>query len=128
MNPPIILVVDDETDFRAIISSVLERAGYGVVTAVDGMEALEKFETARPNMVLLDGHLPDLDGFEVCRRLRATPAGAKLPIILCTVRSAISNVSEGLAAGATGYLLKPFDPAELLSAVATALGIEKKKE
>lgn len=128
MNAIKILVVDDETDFRTIIASVLERAGYDVVTAVDGFEALEKFATAKPNLLLLDGHLPDLDGFEVCRRLRSTPAGAKVPIILCTVRSAISNVSEGLGAGATGYLLKPFDPSELLSAVTAALGVGKKKE
>lgn len=127
MSGKLILVVDDESDFRAIISRVLERAGYSVVAAPDGTEALALFAEARPGLVLLDGHLPDLDGFEVCRRLRATEAGAKVPIILCTVRSAISNVSEGLGAGATGYLLKPFDPAELLGAVAAALGEEQPK-
>ncbi len=116
-----ILVVDDERDFRAIISRVLERAGYAVVTAVDGAQALSVFAAERPDMVLLDGHLPDIDGFEVCRRLRQTEAGRAVPVVLCTVRSAISNVSEGLSAGATGYLLKPFDPAELLAAAKSAL-------
>lgn len=121
-----LLVVDDEKDFRAIISRILERAGYDVATAADGLSALETFAADPPDLVLLDGHLPDIDGFEVCRRLRKTAAGRTVPVILCTVRSAISNVSEGLGAGATGYLLKPFDPQELLAAVKAALEPESK--
>jgi DNA-binding response OmpR family regulator len=123
-----LLVVDDEKDFRAIISRILERAGYEVVTAADGGEALAAFAKERPELVLLDGHLPDIDGFEVCRRLRKTEAGRTVPVILCTVRSAISNVSEGLGAGATGYLLKPFDPQELLAAVKAALEPESESK
>ncbi|MBI3564127.1 MAG: response regulator [Elusimicrobia bacterium] len=119
-----VLVVDDEKDFRAIIGRIIERAGYDVVTAADGAEALARFAAEKPDMVLLDGHLPDIDGFEVCRRLRASPAGRDVPIVMCTVRSAISNVKDGLGAGATGYLLKPFDPQELLAAVKAALDPE----
>lgn len=119
-----ILVVDDEKDFRAIIGRILERAGYDVPTAADGAEALAKFASEKPDLVLLDGHLPDIDGFEVCRRLRATPAGRAVPVVLCTVRSAISNVKDGMGAGATGYLLKPFAPEELLAAVKAALAPE----
>jgi len=121
MGRPLILVVDDETDFRSIVSHVLDRGGYDVVTAVDGMEGLKLFAEREPDLVVLDGHLPDLDGIEVCRRMRATPRGEKVPILLCTVRAALSTVSEGLAAGATSYVLKPFDMEELLEAVAESL-------
>ncbi|MBI4370658.1 MAG: response regulator [Elusimicrobia bacterium] len=121
MPGALILVVDDEHDFRVIARHVLERGGYRVETASDGEEALRRFDALRPDLVVLDGHLPDLDGFEVCRRLRARPSGAKVPILLCTVRSALSTVAEGLAAGADGYVLKPFEMEELLARVAAAL-------
>ena len=126
MSAPLIMVVDDERDFRAIVSHVLERGGYQVVTAADGMEGLAAFESRRPDLVVLDGHLPDIDGFEVCRRLRARPDGKTVPILLCTVRSALSTVSEGFEAGATGYVLKPFEMEELLERVAAALKDAKK--
>jgi CheY-like chemotaxis protein len=117
----LILVVDDEHDFRAIVSHVLKRGGYDVVTAADGLEGLAKFAECAPDLVVLDGHLPDIDGFEVCRRLRATPLGRHVPILLCTVRSALSTVAAGFEAGATGYVLKPFEMEELLESVAEAL-------
>jgi DNA-binding response OmpR family regulator len=121
MSAPLILVVDDEHDFRAIVSHVLERGGYEVVTAADGAEGLRRFAEHAPDLVVLDGHLPDIDGFEVCRRLRATPRGKNVPILLCTVRSALSTVAAGFEAGATGYVLKPFEMEELLESVAEAL-------
>ena len=119
--PKLILVVDDEHDFRAIMSHVLVTGGYEVATAADGAEGLRVFAERGPDLVVLDGHLPDIDGFEVCRRLRATPRGAKVPILLCTVRSSLSTVAAGLEAGATGYVLKPFEMEELLEKVAAAL-------
>jgi DNA-binding response OmpR family regulator len=122
----LILIVDDEHDFRAIISHVLATGGYDVATAADGAEGLRVFAECNPDLVVLDGHLPDIDGFEVCRRLRATPRGAKVPILLCTVRSSLSIVAEGLAAGATGYVLKPFEMEELLEKVAEALKAAQK--
>jgi len=122
----LILVVDDEHDFRAIMSHVLVSGGYDVITAQDGTEGLRLFAERRPDLVVLDGHLPDIDGFEVCRRLRATPAGAKVPVLLCTVRSALSTVAAGLEAGATGYVLKPFEMEELLEKVDAALKASKK--
>jgi DNA-binding response OmpR family regulator len=121
MPKPLILVVDDEHDFRAIVSHVLATGGYEVTTAVDGGEALRLFAEKSPDLVVLDGHLPDIDGFEVCRRLRATAKGATVPILLCTVRSALSTVSAGFEAGATGYVLKPFEMEELLDKVSEAL-------
>jgi DNA-binding response OmpR family regulator len=121
MAKPRILVVDDERDFRAIVTHVLERGGYDVVTAADGAEGLKVFAQTSPDLVVLDGHLPDIDGFEVCRRIRALPNGKKVPILLCTVRSALSTVAAGFEAGATGYVLKPFEMEELLESVAEAL-------
>ena len=126
MSRPLILVVDDEHDFRAIMSHVLATGGYAVATAADGAEGLRLFAEREPDLVVLDGHLPDIDGFEVCRRLRATPLGAKVPVLLCTVRSALTTVAAGLEAGATGYILKPFEMEELLEKVASALEAAKK--
>lgn len=119
MKRPLILVVDDEHDFRAIATHVLERGGYEVVAAENGAEGLRLFKERAPDLMVLDGHLPDLDGFEICKRLRAD--GAKTPILLCTVRSALSTVAEGIEAGATDYVLKPFAMEELLERVAAAL-------
>jgi two-component system phosphate regulon response regulator PhoB len=124
MNPPLpelILVVDDESDFREIVQHVLERGGYRVVTASDGQEGLKLFAEQEPDLVVLDGNLPDLDGYEVCRRLRATPAGKTVPILMCTVRSALTTVSAAFEVGATGYVLKPFEMEELLESVGAAL-------
>jgi DNA-binding response OmpR family regulator len=122
----LILVVDDEHDFRVIVSHVLATGGYRVVTAADGMEALSKFEETEPDLVVLDGNLPDIDGYEVCRRLRATPRGAGVPVLMCTVRSAVSTVAAGFEAGITGYVLKPFEMEELLEKVGAALAAAQK--
>jgi DNA-binding response OmpR family regulator len=126
MAQPLVLVVDDEHDFRAIVSHVLKRGGYDVVTAEDGAEGLRVFAEREPDLIVLDGHLPDIDGFEVCRRIRATPEGGKIPILLCTVRSALTTVSAGFEAGATGYVLKPFEMEELLEKVSEALEAARK--
>ncbi len=121
MARALILIVDDEFDFRSIVSHVLQRGGYDVVAAADGMEALKLFAEREPDLVVLDGNLPDIDGFEVCRRLRKTERGRTVPILMCTVRSALTTVSAGLEAGATDYVLKPFEIEELLERVASAL-------
>ena len=126
--PKLILVVDDEHDFRVIVGHVLTTGGYRVVTAADGFEALRKFEESGPDLVVLDGNLPDIDGYEVCRRLRATPRGAKVPILMCTVRSAVATVEAGFEAGVTGYVLKPFEMEELLEKVAAALEASAKEK
>ena len=118
---PLVLVVDDEYDFRVIVAHVLEHGGYDTVLAGDGAEGLHLFEDRRPDLVVLDGNLPDMDGIEVCRRLRATEAGRDVPVLMCTVRSALDRVSAGLEAGATDYVLKPFETEELLARVRSAL-------
>lgn len=116
-----VLVVDDESDFREIASFLLEKLDYQVVTAKDGSEALAAFSESRPDLVILDGHLPDMDGLDVCRRLKSLPGGLETPVLLCTVRSSMENVSDALKAGAVDYLLKPFDADDFASRVAHAL-------
>lgn len=122
MDPrPLVLIVDDEHDFRAICAHVLDRGGYDTVTAEDGLKGLAAFSERRPDLVVLDGNLPDLDGIEVCRRLRKLPGGAAVPVLMCTVRSAVVSIQDGLDAGVTDYVLKPFEMDDLLERVADAL-------
>ncbi|MBI2385692.1 MAG: response regulator [Elusimicrobia bacterium] len=118
---PLVLIVDDEHDFRAICAHVLERGGYDTVTAPDGTAGLAAFTEHKPDLVVLDGNLPDLDGIEVCRRLRKLPGSEKVPVLMCTVRSAMVAIQEGLDAGITDYVLKPFEMDALLERVAGAL-------
>jgi DNA-binding response OmpR family regulator len=118
---PLILVVDDEHDFRAIVTHVLERGGYDVVSAPNGEDGIKMFSDYGPALVVLDGNLPDMDGIDVCRRIRQTEKGKTVPVVMCTVRSAVGTVGEGLSAGVTDYVVKPFEMEELLERVAKAL-------
>ncbi len=96
----LILVVDDERDFRAIVSHVLAIGGYAVVTAADGAEGLRLFDEREPDLVVLDGHLPDIDGFEVCRRLNSNPKTHFIPVVIVTALDSPSDRVRGLDAGA----------------------------
>ena len=118
---PLVLIIDDEHDFRVICAHVLERGGYDATTAPDGLAGLKAFAERKPDVVVLDGNLPDIDGLEVCRRLRKLPGGETVPVLMCTVRSAVVTISEGIEAGVTDYVLKPFEMEDLLERVADAL-------
>ncbi len=107
-----VLVVDDDADLLDLMTYALGREGFTVTTAIDGQQALQRWETERPDIVLLDGNLPKLDGFEVCRRIRH---GAKTPIIMLTARDEEADVLRGLQVGADDYVTKPFS-AKLLTA------------
>lgn len=108
-----ILVVDDDRAVRESLRRSLTFNGYTVVTAGDGVEALEKISSERPDAVVLDVMMPRLDGLEVCRRLRST--GDDLPILVLTARDSVSERVAGLDAGADDYLPKPFALEELLA-------------
>jgi DNA-binding response OmpR family regulator len=116
-----ILVVDDEPDFLAIVAHILKEKGYQVVTAPNGEDGLKAYAEEAPDLVILDGNLPDMDGFEICRRIRSRGPRPKTPILLCTVRSEVAPVAEGLGSGADDYILKPFEVSDLLSRVENAL-------
>jgi DNA-binding response OmpR family regulator len=106
----------------AMVSSRLERAGYDVVTAARGDEALRLVEENRPRLVLLDVEMPGLDGVEVARRIRADEALAGTFIVLLTSLSEASEVATGMAAGADAYLTKPFSPQDLQTQVEQLIG------
>lgn len=114
-----VLVVDDDRNLRKIIGTNLELAGFGVETAADGPEALEKIEGLLPDVVLLDLMMPHMDGYEVARRIRAhaNPAVANVPIIILTAKSETDDKLRGFEAGADDYITKPFGPQELLARV-----------
>ena len=114
-----VLVVDDDRNLRKIIGTNLELAGFGVETAADGPEALEKIEGLQPDVVLLDLMMPHMDGYEVARRIRAhqNPSVANVPIIILTAKSETEDKLRGFEAGADDYITKPFGPQELLARV-----------
>jgi DNA-binding response OmpR family regulator len=116
-----ILTVDDDERIRRLVQINLQRAGYRVSGAGDGIEGLEQIERERPDLVLLDVNMPRLDGIELLRQLRARPDTAALPVVMLTARSQDEDVLEGTRSGANYYLTKPFSPPELLAVVRQAL-------
>jgi DNA-binding response OmpR family regulator len=113
-----ILVVDDDVELLGLIGFALRQAGYLAITATQGGEALELFEREQPDLVILDVNLPVLNGFEVCRRIRAE---ATTPIMMLTARSSEEDQVQGLDGGADDYLTKPFSPRTLLARVRALL-------
>ena len=114
-----ILVIEDEPQMLLGLRDNLELEGYEVITAADGEEGLQKAISSAPDLVVLDVGLPDLDGFAVCRRLRAK--GLALPVLMLTARDAVPDRVTGLDAGADDYLVKPFASEELLARVRALL-------
>jgi len=115
--PETILVVDDDPDIARFVEVNLRSAGYDVSVASDGEEALEKAATLRPDLVLLDVMMPRIDGFEVAQRLRRNPQTSNTSIIMLTAKALSTDKVLGLTAGADDYIIKPFDPIELLARV-----------
>ena len=116
-----ILVVEDEGDLREVLAYNLTRERYRVSTARDGLTALDLVRKVRPDLVLLDLMLPDLDGVEVCRRIRADEALARTPIIMLTAKGEESDVVLGLGVGADDYVTKPFSVKEVVARVQAVL-------
>lgn len=114
-----ILVIDDEREYRALLSRILEAAGYDVVEAGTGAAGLKAYAEKTPDLMLVDVMLPDMLGYEFCKKVR--DEGARQPILICTVRSAVTSLAQGVKAGSTDYVLKPFEPQDLLRRVRTAL-------
>ncbi len=111
---PKILVVDDEPEAVELVRFNLEQAGFDVVAAADGAEALKRARSTVPSLILLDLMLPEIDGLEVCKMLRRDPATAALPIIMVTAKAAEIDRILGLELGADDYVTKPFSPRELV--------------
>lgn len=113
-----ILVVDDELEIVKLVRAYLERAGFAVVTASEGSQALAVFRHERPNLVVLDLNLPGMDGLDVCRALRRD---SDVPVIMLTARIEETDRLIGLELGADDYILKPFSPREVVARVRTVL-------
>jgi pilus assembly protein CpaE len=116
-----ILVVDDEIDSLKLIGLMLQRQGYEITAASSGAQALSKAVGEKPDLIILDVMMPDMDGYEVCKRLRGNPATQGIPIIMFTAKSLVDDKVAGFEAGADDYLTKPTHPAELASRVRAVL-------
>lgn len=116
-----ILIVDDDIDSLKLISLMLQRHGYDVVAASAGIQALSKASSDYPDLIILDIMMPDMDGYEVCRRLRADELTRGIPIIMFTAKTLVDDKVAGFEAGADDYLTKPTHPAELASRVKAIL-------
>ena len=116
---PQVLVVDDEPNIRELVQVALKFHGCSVTAAASGKDALRQAEAGRPDLIVLDVMLPDMDGFEVCRRLRA--AGNEVPVIFLTARDTSSDTVTGLAIGGDDYLTKPFSVEALVARVRAVL-------
>ncbi|MEN6625374.1 MAG: response regulator [Candidatus Sumerlaeia bacterium] len=108
-----ILLADDEEDVKIVLKMYLESKGFEVVTAYDGLDAIDQARREKPDVILLDLMMPVVDGFEVCRRLKADPATQPIPVIMVSAASHAESVQKGLAAGAVDYIVKPFEPESL---------------
>ena len=116
--PPTVLVVEDETSIASFVALYLKNAGYGVRTAATGSEALSQVAAATPALIVLDLMLPDIDGIEVCKRIRQR---SDVPILMLTARDEDVDKIIGLEVGADDYLTKPFNPRELVARVKSIL-------
>jgi len=119
---PLVLVADDDPDILTLVGFRLERAGYEVLPARDGEEALALALERQPDLAILDVMLPKLDGYEVTQRLRSNQATSGMPVILLTARVQEADITRGFEAGADDYIKKPFSPQELRARVQAILG------
>lgn len=116
-----ILIVDDDLDTLRLVGLMLQRQGYGIVAASNGHQALVMAESEMPDLIILDVMMPDMDGVEVTRRLRAAEATRDIPIIMFTAKTQVEDKIEGFEAGVDDYLTKPTEPRELLAHVRAVL-------
>ncbi|MFA7157857.1 MAG: hybrid sensor histidine kinase/response regulator [Kiritimatiellia bacterium] len=120
-SPPLILIVDDNPNNLNVLGNILQREACDIAVATDGQQALAFAGEEHPDLILLDVMMPGLDGFEVCRRLKAAPGTAGIPVIFLTARTEAEDIVNGFKAGAVDYVTKPFNSAELLARVRTQL-------
>ena len=113
----LILIVDDSASMRQLVSFALKDAGYDVIAAVDGKDAIGKVNGTKVDMVVTDLNMPNMDGIELIRQLRASAANKFTPVVMLTTESQDSKKQEGRSAGASGWIVKPFKPEKLLEVV-----------
>ncbi len=118
----IILAVDDSASIRQMVAFTLKSSGYEVVEAVDGMDGLDKAKAKTFNLILTDQNMPRMDGLTLIKSLRAMAQYKATPILMLTTESSDAMKQQGRAAGATGWLVKPFDPQKLVEVVKKVIG------
>jgi DNA-binding response OmpR family regulator len=121
-----VLVADDENDIRRLVVFTLKRAGFDIIEASDGRQALEQ-ALANANdvdLIILDVMMPYMDGYEVCRQLRANASTANVPVLFLSAKGQNYEIGQGLNAGATDYIVKPFVPKDLAAKAKQLLGVE----
>ena len=116
-----IVVIEDEEDILEVIAYNLKREGYDVTTSTSGEDGLTKIERFAPNLVILDLMLPEIDGLDLCRKLKSDPVTQSIPVIMVTAKGEESDVVLGLGMGADDYVVKPFSPKELVARVKAVL-------
>ena len=119
---PTVLTVDDSPSVRQVVRIVLEGAGYTVLEAGNGQEGLAKARTAPVDLVITDLNMPVMNGLDFLRKFRAHPAGKGVPVVLLTTESDDGLKKQAREAGATGWIMKPFNPAQLLSVMTKVAG------
>ncbi len=112
-----ILIAEDEPDIRELVTFMLKFAGYEVVAAANGEDAVRTASRERPDLVLMDVRMPRMTGYDACRMMKANPDLRDVPVVFLSAKGQESEIQSGLEAGAEAYLLKPFSPAELTNRV-----------
>ena len=112
-----VMIVDDSGSFRTVVKLALQKAGYGVVEAVDGRDAVSKLTGQKLNLIVCDVNMPNMDGLSFLRHMKGTSAYKFTPVIMLTTESQESKKAEGRAAGARAWITKPFQPSTLVDAV-----------
>ncbi len=118
----LVLTVDDSASIRQMVAFTLKSAGYEVIEAIDGEDGLSKAKSRSADLVLTDQNMPRMDGLTLIKTLRGLPQYRAIPILMLTTESSDAMKSAGRAAGATGWLVKPFDPQKLLEVVKKVIG------
>lgn len=113
-----ILVADDEQDIRDLLTFTLRFAGHEVIAASNGEEAFQLAQQEKPELVLLDVRMPKMNGYEACRHIKADPALKDIPVVFVSAWGQDSEIKSGLEAGAAGYVVKPFEPNQIILKVA----------
>jgi len=117
MTTKTVMIVDDSGSFRIVVKLALQKAGYGVVEAVDGKDACTKLDGRKLNLIVCDVNMPNMDGISFVKHLKTTGAYKFVPVVMLTTESQDSKKAEGKAAGARAWITKPFQPSVLIDAV-----------
>lgn len=125
---PLVLIVDDVPKNLQVLGNILRKQEYNIAAATSGKQALDLVENIHPDLILLDIMMPDLDGFEVCEKLKGSTKSKDIPVIFLTAKTGTDDIVKGFEVGAVDYLTKPFNSAELLARAHTHIELKKARD